>query len=115
MDVWGLTWLHFTVLILASFRLTHLIVYDKITLFLRNPFLDVNEIYDENGEVIQTITIKGKGIRYWIGYLLSCYWCVGVWSTGGIVLLFWWLPASYPFILILAVAGAAAIIESLLP
>ncbi len=34
-----LSWLTFIMLILASYRLTHLIVFDKITEFIRKPFM----------------------------------------------------------------------------
>ncbi len=34
-----ISWLTFTMLILASYRLTHLIVFDKITEFIRKPFM----------------------------------------------------------------------------
>lgn len=111
-NLWEITWIHLAVLILASFRLTHLIVYDEITSFLRAPFLQ--EVYesDERGEMVTRIEIKGKGLRRWIGSLLSCHWCVGVWSSAFIVLLYWLFPAVFPLFLLLAVAGGAAIIAS---
>jgi hypothetical protein len=112
MNLVALSWLDFIILILASFRLTHLIVFDEITSFIRAPFLTVTVEPDNNGEFIRTNVIKGTGWRYWIGLLLSCYWCIGIWSALLIVSLYWMVPALYPLLLILAVAGAAAIIES---
>ncbi len=33
-------------------------------------------------EVYQRLQkVKGKGLRKWIGELLSCYWCTGVWVS----------------------------------
>ncbi|MGQ0422278.1 DUF1360 domain-containing protein, partial [Bacillus sp. HC-Mk] len=38
------SWLLFFIFALAAFRLTRLIVYDKITAFLRRPLIDELEI-----------------------------------------------------------------------
>ncbi|WP_146737852.1 DUF1360 domain-containing protein, partial [Bacillus tropicus] len=35
----NLSWLTYVMIILASYRLTHLIVFDKITEFIRKPFI----------------------------------------------------------------------------
>lgn len=108
----NISWLHLFILILASFRLTHLIVYDQITQFLRAPFLEERYDTDEHGHVIPNVEIKGSGLRYWIGSLISCHWCMGIWSTTAVVLLYWLVPLSFPVLFILAVAGGAAIITS---
>lgn len=110
--LYNLTWLQLVILMLASFRLTHLIVYDKITSFLRAPFVEEKEEMAENGEIYSTVHIKGSGLRYWIGSLLVCHWCVGIWSTAAIVLIYAWFPAVYPLLVILAVAGGASFLES---
>lgn len=112
MDLYNMNWLHFLILVLSSYRLTHLIVFDSITAFLRKPFLE--ETYEENeaGNLVREVQIKGSGIRYWIGQMISCYWCTGVWSAAGIVLLYWLVPMSFPVLLLLAISGAAAIIET---
>lgn len=46
-----LSFLTFIMLILASYRLTHLIVFDKITEFIRKPFMKKKRIVDQNGHV----------------------------------------------------------------
>jgi hypothetical protein len=107
-----ISWLHFLILILASFRLTHLIVFDEITSFIRTPFLTVNFEPDESGQILRKVTIKGTGLRYQIGLLLSCHWCIGIWSSVAIVALYSCYPATFPLFVILAIAGAAAVIES---
>jgi hypothetical protein len=106
------SWLHLVVLILASFRLTHLIVFDEITSFIRDPFLSVTYEPDESGQVVRDIEIKGSGWRHWVGILLSCHWCIGIWSSLALVALYLWFPVSFPLHVVLAVAGAAAFIES---
>ena len=65
----------------SCFRLTRLIVYDKITGFLRRPFIDELEITEPDGSVSTFTKVKGKGLRKWVGELLSCYWCTGVWVS----------------------------------
>ncbi|WP_245579652.1 DUF1360 domain-containing protein [Alteribacter aurantiacus] len=104
-----MSFLTFLLLSLASFRLTHLFVYDKITLPLRLLFLDVIE---EGGE--EYYVPKDGIIKRFIGEVITCHWCTSVWAamilTGGYVVL-----PSFFFILIviLAVAGVAALIEAI--
>lgn len=109
------SWLLFFVFGLASFRLTRLIVFDKITSFIRKPFHEEIEISDDEGNIDTYIKIKGTGLRSWIGELLSCYWCSGIWCTLILYGLWWFFPqAAEPLIIILAVAGLAGIIESII-
>ena len=108
-------WLDFVLLALASFRLTRLLVYDKITAFLRKPFhKEITEIAPD-GTVEEFIEIKGTGIRKWIGELLSCHWCTAVWSAailyGGWVL---FPQIGSPVVMILAIAGLASFLETVL-
>jgi hypothetical protein len=105
-------WIDLFIIILASFRLTHLIVFDEIAAFIRKPFISVTIIENSSGELEQNIEIKGTGIRHFIGSLLSCYWCSGLWCSLFVVLLYCFFPITFPIFLVLAVAGAAAIIES---
>ncbi|MFO1445573.1 DUF1360 domain-containing protein [Bacillus sp. Bva_UNVM-123] len=102
------------VLAIASFRLTRLIVYDKITEFIRSPFLDDVEEKNENGEIeIYTIPKKG-GLRGFIGELISCYWCTGVWTSLFLFVIYLQIPIiAIPIILVLAIAGIAALIETI--
>jgi hypothetical protein len=98
--------------ILASFRFTHLVVFDDITSFMRKPFITTSILENSSGEPEQKIEIKGRGIRHFIGSILSCYWCCGIWCSLLIVVLYFYFPVTFPLLLILAVAGGAAIIES---
>jgi hypothetical protein len=107
-----ISWIHLTILALASFRLTHLLVYDDITSFLRKPFLSVTYTTDQNGAISQQIEIKGKGLRYGIGSVLSCHWCTGMWSSIAVVALYVYAQVLFPLLIILAIAGIAAIIET---
>jgi hypothetical protein len=101
------------VLGLACFRLTRLFVFDKITEFLRKPFFDEIEEENEDGTVEVYFLPKSTPIKKFIGELLSCYWCTGVWISTVVVTGYLLLPHLFvPIILVLAVAGLAAILES---
>lgn len=107
--------LNFIIVTLACFRLTRLFVFDKITEFLRAPFFD--EIEEENEEGTKEVYYlpKQTPIKKFIGELLSCYWCTGVWVSAALVIGYLFLPAIFvPIILVFAVAGLAAIVESLI-
>ncbi|MGG0719060.1 DUF1360 domain-containing protein [Robertmurraya massiliosenegalensis] len=110
-----ISWMEFIVISLASFRLTRLIVFDKITEFIRSPFFVEEVEVNENGEEEVYYVPKSGGFTHFIGELLSCYWCTGIWSAAGLCLFYLQLPAfATPFLLILAVAGIAAIIETII-
>ncbi len=104
----NLTWMTYLMIILASYRFTHLIVFDKITEFLRNPFLKKKKVVDEDGHVSTKNVPASK-----IGYLLTCYWCTGVWSAILIGTAYLFVPRiALPVIFILSIAGAQAILET---
>ncbi len=103
-----LSWLTFFMLILASYRLTHLIVFDKITEFIRKPFMKQKRTVDANGHVNEKNVPASN-----FGYMLNCYWCAGVWCAILIGLGYLFLPdIAVPVIFILSIAGAQAILES---
>lgn len=99
---------HFFLLCVASFRFTRLVVYDRITSFLRAPFHDE---FEQDGETY--IVIKGTGIRKWIGELFSCHWCTGIWCTAGLYVGTVYAPSIFmPLVSVLAIAGGAALMET---
>lgn len=109
------SWFEFILLVLASFRLTRLIVYDSITEFLRSPFHQAVEDQLPDGTTETYVIIKGRGIRYWIGELLSCHWCTGIWSTVFIYVSFiLWPVIVSPIVTILAIAGSASILQNMI-
>lgn len=105
-------WLDLFLLVFASFRLTRLIVYDTITEFLRSPFHDIVEETLEDGTTETYIEVKGDGLRYWIGELLSCHWCTGIWTAAFLYAGYALLPQLFmPGITVLAIAGIASVIQ----
>ncbi len=99
-----LNWMNFIMIILASYRLTHLIVFDKITEPLRSPFLMKKETPSHQIKQVP---------KSMIGYLLTCYWCTGVWSAIFLGLFYILFPSTAQYmVFILAIAGGQAILES---
>ncbi|WNF35804.1 DUF1360 domain-containing protein [Bacillaceae bacterium IKA-2] len=102
-----ISWMIFIMIILASYRFTHLIVFDKITEFIRKPFLKKKMIIEDGHAKIK----KAPDSKF--GYLLNCYWCAGIWSAiffglGYILYPNYFIPAIFIF----AIAGAQTIIET---
>ncbi|MEQ2525760.1 DUF1360 domain-containing protein [Robertmurraya yapensis] len=108
-----ISWMEIVIISLASFRLTRLIVFDKITEFLRAPFFEEEiEVNLDGQEEVYFVPKKGLFTNF-MGELLSCYWCTGIWSTLAICIFYFYWPAyATPILIILAVAGIAAIIET---
>lgn len=108
-----ITLLNLLILSLACFRLTRLVVYDKITEFIRSPFFDEIEEQNEAGETEIYYIPKKAGLKRFFGELLSCYWCTGIWAAIVIVGFSYFFPSIMsPIILVLAIAGAASIMET---
>lgn len=100
------------VLGLSVFRITRLIVFDKIMEPFRRPFFTEIEEKDEQGKVEIYLIPKEKGIRHWIGELLSCYWCTGFWVSLFLTLLYMTHSVVGDiFIFIFAVAAVGSLIE----
>ncbi|MBB6443564.1 DUF1360 domain-containing protein [Bacillus benzoevorans] len=101
------------VLGLACFRLTRLLVYDRITTFIRSPFMEEMEEIGESGQKEIYLVPKKGVIKGFFGELLSCYWCTGIWSAIGILIFYYVAPLyAVPVIMVLAVAGIGALIET---
>ncbi|MRH43768.1 DUF1360 domain-containing protein [Aquibacillus halophilus] len=107
-----ITWFNFILLGLATFRLTRLAVYDDITRFLRAPFHEIEEEENEDGSVDEILYIKGKGVQKFIGEMLSCQWCTGIWSATIIFVGYTLFPFMFiPLIIILSLAAVGSIIQ----
>jgi hypothetical protein len=87
----------FTLLALATFRLTRLFTYDHITDFVRGWFRGAPE----------------DSFRATVSGLLNCPWCTGLWFAFLTVFCFFATPYAYPFVLVLAVAGVASLVQLL--
>lgn len=84
----------FILLILATFRLIRLFVYDSVTSFIRDHF----EQYEKG---------PGKTTRH----LLDCPWCTGIWMALFVSFVYFATPLAWYPLLVLAIAGAATFIQ----
>lgn len=110
----GISWMETGMLAMAIFRLTRLFVYDEIMEWLRRPFMTEKEETNEYGETEVYYIPADSGIRGWIGSLLSCYWCTGVWVSAGLYVFYTALPAAAaPIVIVFAMAGLAALLETI--
>lgn len=107
------SWLYLFILAFASFRFTHLLVYDDITEPMRKLFIQA-VIKEQDGEELVSYEPVGRGIRRFIGLLLLCHWCTGIWSAVILTLLFLLVPGAIWLLIILAAAGIAALIETVI-
>lgn len=103
-----LTLVDFTLITLATWRLTRLFVYDAITKFFREQFYDV--VKAGKGMELE----KPKfGPRRTLADLLSCPWCFSIWAAATVT--FFYLITSYALypIIILAISAVATFLQLL--
>jgi hypothetical protein len=65
---------------IATHKVSRLITKDKVSGFLRAPFTRFQE-KSGHGEVEEAA--RGRGLRYAIGELLVCPYCIAQWVAGG--------------------------------
>lgn len=100
-----LTMVDYLIMLLASWRLTRLFVYDAITRFVREQFKDVVKV----GRGYRLETPK-KGPRRLLAELLECPWCTSVWTSSVVVFLYLLTEyAVFPFVLL----GLSAVVSFL--
>ena len=78
---------------LATFRVTRLMVYDKITRWFRDLF------------------VGGWGPFATIADLLQCPWCIGIWGALVIIFVYSVFPWGWLFVFFLAMAGAGSLLQ----
>lgn len=99
-------------IIFATFRLTRLFVYDKITFFIRDTFQHAEEEYTEEGVTYFRKVERTQGPLRTAYELLICPWCFSIWAALFVSFFYFfdrdefWLP-----ILIFAISGLASTIQ----
>ncbi len=102
----------FFILVLAVFRLTRLFVYDGIMQYVRDLCVIKERVKDEFTGKEKIICHKPTvGLRKVLSDLLACPWCVGVWLSAAVIIIYTTLPISHLIIFILAVAGLASFVQ----
>lgn len=109
MNIHSLT---FVILGIATFRLTHLLVFEEITTFLRAPFVDAVNEPDASGRWVKLQYPKPYRLRGFIGALISCPWCTGIWVSTVFVVGWYLFPhIVFPVAVVFAVAGLGVFLE----
>lgn len=98
----------YLVVTLATWRLTRLFVYDSITRFVREQFMDV--VKSGRGYRLEK---PKSGPRRLLAELFSCPWCCSVWAGTFVVFFYVLTPyAVYPLV-VLAVSAVASFMQLL--
>lgn len=82
------------VIILASYRMTRILVFEKIFKYFRNVLKNNENLY-----VIGTVHS-----------MVTCPWCAGVWVTLIIVVFYYLVPHGILLVYVLALAGLASMV-----
>lgn len=95
----GITMKDFTVgnialMILASYRLTRILVFDKIFKLFRDFFRSRQRLY----------------VFYVVKEIITCPWCAGIWVALVIIALYFLVPFGDLFIVLLSISGIASFI-----
>ena len=87
---------------LATFRLIHLLTYDKIFDFVRDPLMD------DSGSKLKKAP---RGWRRLVFEFLECIWCTGMWSGLFAVTIYFLGTWGRFAVIILAVAGLGSLFQ----
>jgi hypothetical protein len=90
---------------LATQKLSRLIAKDKVTSFMRAPFTRYQEASGQ-GELEEAP--RGDGMRYAVGELLVCPYCVAQWVAGGLAVGHVFAPRTTRFLSAMWAAQAIA-------
>jgi hypothetical protein len=104
----NLTLIDYTIMALATWRLTRLFVYDTITRFVREQFMDVVKI----GRGFRLETPK-RGPRRVLSELFQCPWCTGVWCAFLVVFFYQITDYAVLPLTLLAIAAVASFLQLL--
>lgn len=103
-----LTPVDYILIILATWRLTRLFVYDVVTKWLREQFYDLKKT-GRSYELVQ----PPAGPRRTLVDLMSCPWCFGVWAGATVTFFYLLTPYAIFPVIVLAVSGVATFLQLL--
>ena len=97
-------------LTLACFRLIRLFVYDSVSQFIRDMFLEVSEV--KKGKEIFIKRNKPKnGIKRLICDLIGCPWCSSVWISLFACFVYFMFPELWFIYFVFAISGVSTAIQ----
>ena len=94
----------------AAFRITRLVVYDKITRWFRELFAKTVVVEKDSVEYVEVVPYP-SGFRHTVYDLLNCPWCIGIWSAAIVVFAYFVYPWAWSVIFFLAIAGAGSLLQ----
>ncbi len=108
-DVTNIQFTDFLLFVFATFRLIRLFVYDKVSQWLRDLFLDKEFMQGDNDEGVFFLKKPRLGVRRTISDILDCPWCVAPWVALTLFAGFAFFPGvTWFFMVILTVSGLAS-------
>ena len=93
-DIEEITLKEAIVVILASYRMTRILVFEKIFIYFRDVLKRREDIY-----ILGTLSS-----------IITCPWCAGVWVTLVIIVFYYLIPYGVLLAYVLALAGLASIV-----
>lgn len=99
-------------LVCAAFRITRLVVYDKITRFFREWFVHKTIVEHAGSKWVEMRPVE-DGFRQTMADLLVCPWCVGLWSGLVVSFFYYMYPWAWFVILFLAISGLGSLVQIL--
>lgn len=97
---------------LATYRLTHLVVFDKVFEPIRNLFVR-RMVRQYDGKPLILYTLQGGRLRRFVGKIMNCPWCASVWIAALLTTLYVYGPRGIIWIyLFLAAAAITGIVET---
>lgn len=98
----------------ATYRLSRLISYDRVTSILREPFVESGVGYEQIEGTQEEP--KGRGLQRSLGQLLNCSWCVSVWAGTFNTTLYTFFPRiGRLFLMSLMASGISELLDPLFP
>lgn len=104
----GVSFFDILILILGTFRLVRLFIYDNITLFLREFFMDLHIEGEENKKY--TYKESKSAFKLTMYKLLNCPWCFGVWVSFVAAFLYFSFPVFKLVFVVLAISSVASLL-----
>ena len=93
-DIEDMTFKEAVLIILASYRLTRILVFEKIFKYFRDVLKRREDLY-----LIGTLSS-----------IITCPWCAGVWVTLAIIVFYYLIPYGAVLVYVLALAGVASMV-----
>lgn len=96
------------ILSLANFRLVRLFIYDNITVFLREIFMDLKIRDNLDGIKIFDYIESKNSFKFTLHKLLQCPWCFGIWTSFISSFFYFTFPELQIVFIVLAISALAS-------